>query len=596
MKIVNRIFCKTISFTIGMAFLCVFFAFPSPAGSAILYKSYVVKYDRGWDILCDPYIVQKDDWVYKIFRQKGEISSQDFQEFTDIFRRLNPQVHDADRIRPNQRILIPIKKIEPNEFPDQSKGFVTIPFVTISKMKELVDPHVVPYDVQKGDYISTLISQRFGAYGTKSYLEGIALFKAINPDIDNMNLIFIGQRILLPDPGIQNEPWYSSLFDGPGKLKIELGKKPADEPEAPLAPIQNPIKIPTDPISRAAAILDAKLLKKGTYFFPRSGQDDFKLDLSRFPVIEMKDGSRIIIVDKAEPSKPDFGFLKSYWENATVVEVETHAPTDEIIESIFRDAPKNLLGNTLSFEDDGLKITVKAEWIKADKLKAEDKPRYLCITLIENDQQQTSDAIVRYLDQHGVIVKEVIKGAAESSNNKEQVQKTAAPFMLSDVTTIAPTDLKTFVFDLLDALGYTYQKNVSITFPYAGIQVQAVSNLVSTGKGKDFLIDFGELYGDAVHEIEKTGVDAVQLKDDDDFHHILEKILGELELPYAVNPTFLAAKRTSSFNTELKISGFLLNRSNAADIFISGSPLHNRILQFLNEKGIKVILTGLFGA
>jgi hypothetical protein len=149
---------------------------------------------------------------------------------------------------------------------------------------------------------------------------------------------------------------------------------------------------------------------------------------------------------------------------------------------------------------------------------------------------------------------------------------------------------------LLDALGYTYRKNVSITFPYAGIQVQAISNFVSTGKGKDFLIDFGDLYGDAVHEIKKTGIDAIQLKNDDDFHHILEKILGALELPYAVNPAFLAAKRTSSFNTELKISGYLLNRSNAADILISGSPLHNRILQFLNEKGIKVILTGLFGA
>ena len=248
-----------------MALLCVFFVHPTPAEGAILYKSYVVRYDRGWDILCDPYIVQRGDWVYKIFRQKGEISSHDFKEFLEIFKRLNPQIRDVDRIRPNQNILIPIKKIEPNAFPNQSKGLVTIPFVTISKMTELLNAQAVPYHVQKGDYISRLITERFGAHGSKSYQEGIELFKAINPDIGNLNLIYIGQRINLPNPAMRNEPWYKSLFDGFGKIKRELDEKPVDEPDVKVAVIQNPINPPTDPISKVAAILDAKLLKKGTY-------------------------------------------------------------------------------------------------------------------------------------------------------------------------------------------------------------------------------------------------------------------------------------------------------------------------------------------
>ena len=51
----------------------------------MLLKDYVVRYDRGWDILCDPYQVQKGDWVLKIFRQKGEIVLEDFREFLSIF-------------------------------------------------------------------------------------------------------------------------------------------------------------------------------------------------------------------------------------------------------------------------------------------------------------------------------------------------------------------------------------------------------------------------------------------------------------------------------------------------------------------------------
>ncbi len=37
--------------------------FPRSADTAFLYKTYTIKYDRGWDILCDPYVVKKDDWL-----------------------------------------------------------------------------------------------------------------------------------------------------------------------------------------------------------------------------------------------------------------------------------------------------------------------------------------------------------------------------------------------------------------------------------------------------------------------------------------------------------------------------------------------------
>ena len=65
--------------------LAAFLIVPVTANSAFLYKSYTIRYDRGWDILCDPYVVQKNDWVLKLFKQKGEIAHQDFPEFLRIF-------------------------------------------------------------------------------------------------------------------------------------------------------------------------------------------------------------------------------------------------------------------------------------------------------------------------------------------------------------------------------------------------------------------------------------------------------------------------------------------------------------------------------
>jgi hypothetical protein len=41
------------------------------------------------------------------------------------------------------------------------------------------------------------------------------------------------------------------------------------------------------------------------------------------------------------------------------------------------------------------------------------------------------------------------------------------------------------------------------------------------------------------------------------------------------------------------IEGFLVTKKNDSKILISTIPLHNRVLQFLNEDDIKVILAGL---
>ncbi|MFZ1985933.1 MAG: hypothetical protein WAU91_16060, partial [Desulfatitalea sp.] len=110
------------------------FSLNTALASSLVYKNYIVRYDRGWDILCEPYMVQSGDWVLKIFRQKGEIANQDFRDFLGIFQRLNPHVQDIDMVRPGQSIDIPLRKLEHGALPGQDNGVVTIPIVTLSKV------------------------------------------------------------------------------------------------------------------------------------------------------------------------------------------------------------------------------------------------------------------------------------------------------------------------------------------------------------------------------------------------------------------------------------------------------------------------------
>ncbi|MBU4345312.1 MAG: LysM peptidoglycan-binding domain-containing protein, partial [Proteobacteria bacterium] len=252
------------------------------AGSALLSKSYVVRYDKGSDILCDPYVVQKGDWVFKIFRQKGEISHKDFPEFLAIFKRINPHIRNIDRIRPGQHILIPLKKLKKGSLPGQSSGIVTIPFVTISNLPDIIKPLSTEYIVQKGDYISRLITRGYDTkYGTKPYNEAIKLFRLINSDVVDLDRIYQGQKLYIPGSSLRNQPWYKSLFDSSGAPEPFISTDQHDNAQPPFAAI--------------ASILNAKLLNKGIYSFPGHGKADYKLDLSGFPLIELKDKTKILL-------------------------------------------------------------------------------------------------------------------------------------------------------------------------------------------------------------------------------------------------------------------------------------------------------------
>jgi hypothetical protein len=562
-----------------------------PVFAAVLYKSYLVKYDRGWDILCDPYVVQKDDWVYKIFRQKGELSAKDFREFLSIFRRLNPHIQNIDRIRPNQHIIIPLKKIEPGTFPDQASGTVTIPFVTISKVTDLINSYASSYEVRRGDSISKLLSKQFGQYGSKSYQEGVQLFKTINPQVVDLNFIYVGQQLKLPESAIQNQAWYQSLFDKAGRIKKELGGTTfgSPPPPAPTAVVSE-VTSTEDPISETVAALDGKLRNRGTYFFPRKGEADFELDLSRFPVMELKDGTRIVFANKTDAARADLDELPSLWDKVRIIDVEEDSQAQTLLSSI-QETETAMPLTEVTFSDYGLNVTVTAKWIKASPPDPDGIVRHTCISSIEAKSQRTPDTIIRYLDQHNIVIKDILENKTLADMQPDTAS--SDPYVLPDILALVPIQRKAFARDLIEALGGHYAKDIAVSFPYAGIQIQAVSNLVSTPSGKEFLLDFGDLYGDAVQEIEKTGLKVVQIKHDTDIKSLISIILSELEESYINDPILYAARRPVQFNTKMSFKGFMVTKQNGSRILISVLPLHNSILQFLNQDKIKVILVGV---
>jgi len=567
------------------------------AYAAFFYKSYVIRYDRGWNILCDPYVVQKDDWVFKLFRQKGEISNTDFPEFLRIFKRLNPHIHDIDRIRPGQHIVIPLKKVDPDELSEQSSGVITIPYLTNATLSDDATKDSTDYLVKKGDCVSILISQKYGSYGTPAYQKGEKLFRLMNPQIENLNLIYAGQMIRLPDPKNQNQSPSQPQIDTAAIQKTperdNLDSSVAFDEKIPLSSGVNNGKEPSDsPLSKVASVLDAKLFNKGYYYLPRPGQKDFKVDLSQTPFIKLEDGKRVLFTSGDENQNVDIMTFKSFWKDMVVVNVAPEDSLEKVFDTVFGSLEGAVIKHRLSFSDHGVDVDVQGRWIIEKPGKNGEAKRHLCITVIDGLKERTPQSIIRYLDQNNIIIKEILIG-----KNIKEPKSNVSRFNIADknLDIIDASDHETFVKNFLIVMGYRYSPNSNISFQYAGIQIDATSNLATKSNDNPFYIDFGNFYGDAIQSIEKSGYSIIQIKNNDSLGDMIQKLLGAMNTSFIKDPTFLAAKRPAEHNTRLIIPGFLMDHADMSMVLLTFAPLNHQVIQFLTDNDIRIIRINLLG-
>jgi len=561
---------------------------PVQVQGSFLYKNYVIKKDMGWEILCAPYVVEPNDWVLKIFKLRGEIARKDFNHFLLIFKRINPHIKNIDRIRPGQQIYIPLRRLRENPVPERTAGIVTIPFVDLSQSSGQTPPPANSYKVKRGDTVSKLLAGRFGRYGSKSYKEAVAIFKQLNPHVKDIDLIFANQSIFLPRGLGPPAAAASAPATKPSKSPYPQAAADPEKNTSGSGP-RRPAKPMIPPLAEAAAILDAKLLDNGKYFFPRSEQEDLELNLARNPVLEMSDGSRVMLFGKQPLSARDLDTVRSKWKNFAQVNIPEGAPVEDILNTVLSAVHKSGEAPSLSFSGGGAEITIRANWIVKGAGTELNPVRNICISYIEHPDERTPTGIVRFLEHRGIRLKEVFRGS-KSTSFASPVRPIRVP-RLNPVKTVQASGRRSFVKDLMRAMRFAYTENVTITFPYAGTEIKALSNLVTTPEGDPVFLDYGDLFGDAFLTIQKSGFNIIQINHTDTPRKITAKLAGALGSEWYRNPGFLAAKRPAQFNTEVVIKGYLTeDRPDSLRMLLTFTPIDRALVNMLNERNIRIIV------
>jgi hypothetical protein len=277
------------------------------------YKRYSLFKYKNEDILCEPYIVKKNDWLYKIFKKKGELSLKNFHLFLIIFKGINPKISNIDSIKPGIRILIPLKKVGKGDYDQNTPGNVDVPVIEFSSLPKGLNlqPFIKKHKIKRGENVSTLIHKDFLKKGGGLSKEGIAVFQLANPNIKNINIIYKGDDIYLPDPSIKSQPWFRFLISG----------KPAPDNMVKHERIKHSSKLDIGQVislSEYASLVHGTLLSRGKIYFPRKNGPNEVLDLSSTPIINTKDGSKILIISDDNVSDGLLKSIQAHWKGLKI--------------------------------------------------------------------------------------------------------------------------------------------------------------------------------------------------------------------------------------------------------------------------------------
>ncbi|MFO7749014.1 MAG: LysM peptidoglycan-binding domain-containing protein [Desulfobacteraceae bacterium] len=293
-------------------------------------KRYSVLEYKEKKVLCEPYTVSRDEWLYKIFRKKGAIAEDDFPLFLEIFKQVNHQISNIDTIQPGQQILIPLKTIDKDDYREVAPGVVDVPVLQLTRLNEKIRPFLKKQIVRKGDNVSKLIDPLFlNRDGTLSP-EGLRAFKMANPGIKDPNLIYTGSSINIPSPSLLSQPWFASLFPGEEPAKAGRGKK-QKKPEKLLPLNQNT----RTALTRYASDRNGTMLFEGKFHFPSvNNGPETVLDLSATPLARLKNGGRLLFLPRAvEETTGDLLFaIAEHWNNVETIPIETITKTRSTME------------------------------------------------------------------------------------------------------------------------------------------------------------------------------------------------------------------------------------------------------------------------
>lgn len=517
-------------------------------------------------VLTETYKVEKGDWIWQLFRERGLLQKHNVSELLSMLKTLNKDLENLDVIHPNQEIVIPLVISPIGAGPRLAKKAPQTPI----SPEMLKDIKLENYTIRRGDTLIKVIRSRYEISDEKLYNEYLELVRGLNPSIEDLDAVNPGQVVRLPI-------WTPQVVRAP---------------IAPEAPIK-PERIAQE--ARRAALayqlgqifthMGEEWVQTGFHFIPLQSGGYINLKADSFPIINLFNGYKVIVDShNAMPEKMST-VIESSWGNYAIV----HLNKDDNLRTAFDKILSAChyskiykLGEPLELRGD-IPFRIAGDWIiKPTAAPSGEREKMIMITLVDDRTPRTPRAIQDFLRTQGIkaIDYPPADDAVEPSAGKLEVLK-------------AGNDVSSLIETILNLTGHPFSRGVEIPIYKSG---KANFNLVMKAdfllkvNGRDCIIDLKGLEPDIASLLEEHQFRVLLLAGDKDPSSIVAKTLDLLGVQFDSKPhDFMAAERDRQKNVRLTINGIVFQANSGKNIFATPLEIPDDIALFLSQRGYDIL-------
>ena len=465
------------------------------------------------------YVVKKGDFITDIFRRQMGDEPVPY----GLIRRLNPEIKNLNRIYPGQQIVLPVREIagRPASAPGEDPKGTAAPR---------------QYTIQEGDSISRIILAELQV-APENALVTYRLLRRLNPDVADLGQLTAGQLLNLP-PG-------PSRADRPAAESLPTVVLPP-EPLPPAVPVQTvaipPEPAPGEPPQQVAPVTERQmgiirpiisrmkgtLTSAGSYFIPLRDNAQVTIDCSLIPVVELDDGSTVLL-DFGNRLSPNLKTLIGQsWANYSFLSADELGDDLVALQGIIRRS-RNY---TMSRVNTPLTLTAKPEilvfpdWIIAAKRAVGGVLYRQGLFLLGGDERPLPRGAAAVLEKHGLIITEVAEGAAQTP--------AAAPPPPPAILDLRSLTGIAFAEGLLKSLDETPERNAPVVvFEQAkdGFNLAITVDLLLRKGEKRYLIHTKRLPDQFVRILKEQGSETIFLRENAPRRAVIEELLQRIGIP-----------------------------------------------------------------
>ena len=516
-------------------------------------------------VLTETYKVEKGDWIWQIFREKGLLQKQDLGELLSMLKTLNKDLANLDVIYPNQEIVIPLV-ISPMGAGPKLARKEPEP-ISPEKLKDI---KLENYTVRRGDTLVKVIRSRYEISDEKLYREYLELVRELNPSIEDLDSVSPGQIVRLPI-------WTPQVVRAPIVPKASLKPEHVAE-KARLTALGYQL-------GQIFTYMGEEWVQTGYHFVPLKSGGHIDLNGESFPVINLFNGYKVIVdLYNAMPQKMG-KVIESSWENYTIVHLNKNDNLRTAFDKVLPACHYSKiykLGEPLDLRGD-IPFRIAGDWIIQPTASPRgEKEKMIMITLVDDDTPRTPRAIQDFLRTQGIkaIDYPPADGASEPAAAKSEILK-------------AGNDISSLIETILNLTGQPFSRGVEIPIYKSGksnFNLVMKADFLLKVNGRDCIIDLKGLEPDIAALLEEHQFRVLLLAGDKDPSSVVSKTLALLGVQFDSKPhDFMAAKRDQQKNVTLTIPGIVFQAEGGKNIFATPLKIPDDIALFLSQRGYDIL-------